>query len=312
MRLFPATVTALVLAAGLGAARPVPGPQQPPQQVLDRVAEYVERYGADMSLVIGIEHYAQTERETNVVRTLVSEIALVKVDGDWLGYRDVMEVDGKPITDRSTRLRTLFLASPATAIEQGRRIADESARYNLGGVLRNFNMPTMALLFLQKSNRHRFRFSHSATEARIGSASWKFEFEEVARPTIIRTSAGKPMPVKGHVWVLPEKGTVVETEMAIEATSMVLVTNSRASAGQPGQAGEFKPVPSRARITVSYIRDRWLDLMVPAEMREEYERVGLARRPGDTYTDATLRTECRATYTDFKRFETSAALKLPK
>lgn len=309
---FPATIAALVVAAGLGAARPVSAQEQSPQQVLDRVAAYVERYGAEMSLVIGTEHYTQNELNTRVVRTLVSEFALVRVDGDWLGYRDVMEVDGKPIPDRSARLRKLFLESPTTAIEQGRRIADESARFNLGAILRNVNVPTMALLFLQGSNRHRCRFTHAGTETRDGQTLWKFEYDEVARPTVIKTSAGKPMPVKGHVWIRPETGTIVETAIAIESISTVFVPSGRLSTGTPAPAGDYKPVPSRARITVSYRRDPRLDLMVPAEMREEYERVGLTRRAGDAYTDATLRTECRATYTDFKRFETSTALKVPK
>jgi hypothetical protein len=301
----------LIVAASVGAG-PMTAQDGPVADVVIRVGRYVERYGTQMSVVIGVEHYSQTERDPKVVRALVSEIALVRVNNDWLGYRDVMEVDGKPVADRSRRLKTLFLETPSTAIEQGRRIADESARYNLGGILRNFNMPTTALLVLQPSNQHRFRFTHVETATRGGTTVWKLEYKEVTRPTLIKTSAGKEMPVTGHAWVLPDDGTVVETELAIASTSTVFVTSSRASGGPERQAGEFKTVPSRARITVTYQRDPRLDLMVPAEMREVYERVGFERRQTDTSADVTHTTECRAVYSDFKRFETSAALTLPK
>ena len=78
----------------------------------------------------------------------MSEFAIVKAAGrvGWSGFRDVVEVDGKPVSDRRDRLLSL-LTGPAGGEAELRRIADESARYNVGPVIRNFNVPTTALFF---------------------------------------------------------------------------------------------------------------------------------------------------------------------
>ena len=126
--------------------------------VMERVGGYVERYGGEASLLVGVEHYTQSvsvARVTGVLRgrsnaptitsvsqvpgqkrQLVSEFALVpnaSASGGWLGYRDVMEVDGKAVADRHDRLLALF-QSEAPDLEAARRITDESARYNIGPV----------------------------------------------------------------------------------------------------------------------------------------------------------------------------------
>ena len=125
--------------------------------MLTRAAAYVTAYGETMSLVIGTEHYSQwlwgESSPLPQVRMLVSEYAIVRVDDDWLGFRDVQEVNGKRVGDRGDRLQRLFLDFPRAAVRDGRRIADESARYNLGPVLRNFNTPTMALICLQSNHQ---------------------------------------------------------------------------------------------------------------------------------------------------------------
>jgi hypothetical protein len=62
-----------------------------------------------------------------------------------LPFRDVFERDGKQVRDRQERLAALFLkGSSRSAFEQARAIMDEGARYNIGNVARNINMPTLA------------------------------------------------------------------------------------------------------------------------------------------------------------------------
>jgi hypothetical protein len=132
-------------------------------QVLDRLGQYVDRYGERMAVVVGMERYTQRDSGSRNTRELVSEIALLQVRGDWVGYRDVFQANGIAIPDRQSRLRRLFEQSPSSAVEEGRRIADESARYNLGRIIRNFNIPTAALFFLQTANLQRFRFAFART-----------------------------------------------------------------------------------------------------------------------------------------------------
>ena len=160
------------LTASLGAAKGAILQEAPTiEDVIGRASHYLVEYGGQLSMVVGIERYAQWMDEEDVIgdsvegnrvrrwkRETVSEIALVRAGDDWIAYRDVHELDGKKLHDRQDRLETLFTEKPAEAADEGRRIADESARYNLGPMQRNFNVPTMALFFAHPSNQHRFRF----------------------------------------------------------------------------------------------------------------------------------------------------------
>jgi len=287
-------------------------------QVIKRVGAYLDDYGARLATVIGVEHYEQTwttpADATSHERHLVSEIALVRVKDDWLGYRDVFEVDGRRIADRGDRLRQLFTETPERVIEQGRRLADESARYNAGPVQRNFNVPTITLFFMQTANQDRFRFARDGEEELDGVAVWRIRFQETRRPTLIRMTDGRNAPVKGRLWADPVDGRVFRTEMEVDAgivfTEMVPLGRRDAEPGRRGAVIplELRRVPSRATISVLYRMDERLRLLMPAEMRELY--VGpwtdrLASASASTIT-------CRATYSDFRRFETSVRIVIPK
>lgn len=84
-------------------------------------------------------------------RTTVAEFAIVRTSGPerWIGFRDIVEVDGRSITDHRGRLLAL-LTSPSGAIDEARRLSDESARFNIGPVKRNLNLPVTALFFFTR------------------------------------------------------------------------------------------------------------------------------------------------------------------
>ena len=75
-----------------------------------------------------------------------------------MGFRDVFEVNGRPVRDRDLRLQALFLDEVRLAVDQALEISQESARYNIGQVKRTVNLPTIALSFLHPLNQHRFAF----------------------------------------------------------------------------------------------------------------------------------------------------------
>lgn len=146
-----------------------------------------------------------------------------------------------------------------------------------------------------------------------GVRVWKVRYQETRRPTIIRTSAGKDMPLKGTFWLDPVEGRVLKTHM--EMTSEVRVSGKRQEWGQ--ERGEpvaraapksgirewsDRRVDSNASITVTYKADPRLGILLPAEMLETYEGAW-ARRT--TNEEALTKISCRATYSDFKRFETT-------
>jgi len=63
------------------------------EEAVERAGRYLVEYGEQMSLVIGVERYAQWMQKEDfvspVTRQLVSEFALARVKDDWLGFRDV-------------------------------------------------------------------------------------------------------------------------------------------------------------------------------------------------------------------------------
>lgn len=70
-------------------------------------------------------------------RQLRSEVLLVRIAGGMqVGYRDVYEVEGKTLQDRNERVRRLFLSGTEESTLELGRIAAESARFNLGRMLR--------------------------------------------------------------------------------------------------------------------------------------------------------------------------------
>jgi hypothetical protein len=322
--------------AAAGLARPAePAPSAAPapvkyttpaanvDELMPRVTTYIQGYAEQMSLVIGVEHYGQWLQRADfsttdggaraISRQLVSEFALVRVGNDWDGFRSVYEVDGKPVPDAKDRMVKLFTEAPASAVERGRKIAAESSRYNMGAMQRNFNVPTVALFFLTAANQGRFRFTKDKDDRVGGERVWKVKYEETRRPTIIRTSGGKDMPVKGEAWIDPVSGRVLKTHMQIDS-EMTLAADMNAAKGVTAvtadrERGATREVKTTASITVTYAIEPKLGILVPAEMLETYEA---PMRSAFTGEDNMTRVNCRATYSDFKRFETSGRLVVPK
>jgi len=168
-------------------------------------------------------------------RTLVSEFAIVKAAGrvGWSGFRDVVEVDGKPVADRRDRLMSL-LTGPAGGESELRRIADESARYNVGPVIRNFNVPTTALFFFHPDLVGRFTFRRTGTKKIDGVNTWELAFKETRRPTLVMKSDGTDVPCEGTVWVNPADGTIVRTKLRLRNFANL----SYMSGGNPARAAD--------------------------------------------------------------------------
>jgi hypothetical protein len=309
-RLLAGITAALTLCATARQAASQPAPNV--DDLVTRAGQYVVEYGQQLSLVIGVERYAQWMQNADQIRPLVrntvSEFALVRAGDDWLGFRDVVELDGQPVGDRQDRLQRLFLDSPSTAVQAVRPIADASARYNLGPLQRNFNVPTTALFFLHPSNRPRFAFKIDGSDTVDGVRVLKVRYREEKKPTIIRTSGGKDMPVKGQFWIGPD-GRVFKTSMELESDALLTGGNAKMADNrfeEPFQGSirsDFSDRRARSTvsISVSYRTEPRLELLVPAEMVEIYES---PFRSQFNNTESMSKVNCRATYADFKRFET--------
>lgn len=252
---------------------------------LDRVFEYVQAYEAEYSALVAEEDYEQFAGQQYV--KLRSDFLLVNQESTegWVCFRDVFEVDGKPVRDREGRLQKLFLEPSPDAYTHLVRIKDESARYNIGSVDRNINLPLFALQFLRAEHRTRSRFKIAGRPESNGVRTWRIEFTETARPTIITDRRDRDVPASG--WFLVEQGTgaVVETVLRVadRETSTEIVAR-------------FRLNPD-------------LGMWIPSEMRETYRTTRMAAsRPASVILQGT------AKYANFRRFQvhTDAVITIKK
>jgi hypothetical protein len=256
------------------------------KDVLRRMGAYVESYGEKASIVVGTERYTQDTRGSGdlsaATRLLVSDFAIVRADAmsGWLGFRDVLDVDGKPVADHEERLAHVLMASQGR-YDEARRLSDESARFNIGSIQRNFNEPVAVLFYFSPKNQDRFKFSARA----VGDDGVReIGFEEDGRATIIRTPDGQPVPSTGSVWVRPADGTIVRTLLKVPVIPM------RDARGQRGSG----------QVDVTYRRVEALDMWLPWTMTEAFETT-----KGTTWE----RINGRAVYSNYRQFQTAVRIK---
>ena len=239
------------------------------QQVLARAAAYVESFERELAGLVGDERYVQEVKAfspgggslTTPMRTeLQSHLLLVRNGrSGYVQYRDVYEVDGRAVGDRAEHFSRLFDGS-ATADERKRRMLEDSARFNIGDILRTSNVPLLALEFLSAGNQWRFSFKRAKNvpppigEAgetppgtfRLSTDVWVLQYQEREPGTIIRNVHGRDIKSNGRLWVEAQTGRVLMTELTTDdhdVQSSIIVS--------------FKSEPLRG-------------LLVPVEMRERY------------------------------------------
>ena len=265
------------------------------ETVLSRASQYVQTYERTLGMVIAREVYVQRmpieigpddvgasaitgdlwggfrPPQYHEVR-LLSDFLMVRLasEGDrWMGFRAVVEVDGRPVRDRLERLQGVFDESLETAVERWRKVAQESARYNIGGFARSTNVPTFALLVLRDEHRERFEFERIDNERVEGLNVLVIRYRERVGPTLITDPRRqKDVFTHGRLWIDPVDGRLVRTEVR---------TGNEDS-------------EMRSEITVRYRPNAELGIWVPREMKERYET------PQGHYLEAA------ASYSDFQRF----------
>jgi hypothetical protein len=280
----------LVAALGGIALMLAPASAQEPSldAVLSRAGAYVVEFQRQLSGVVAEEQYVQDVRypigtgtRYNPLlarhRELKSDLLLVKpVGGDrWIQFRDVFEVDGKAIRDRSERLMKLFVSPSTSSAAQADLIIQESSRYNIGNLQRTVNVPVLALLVLDPEHQGRFSFKRSTRRDPLlehgGSKPadlWVIEYQEVQKKTMIRTTNGRDLSANGRFWLDPATGRVLSSELVAEDLTI------------------------RGTIDVDYETEPAIGLLVPVLMRERYE----IRRDGS-------RVDGEASYSHFRQFQ---------
>ncbi|MFN8095588.1 MAG: VWA domain-containing protein [Vicinamibacteria bacterium] len=262
-------------------------------ELLDKAGRYVAEYERAFRNIVADEDYEQRTSTSASGqpdrRRTRADLVFVRLAGPipWASFRDVYEVDGSTVRDRSSRLLELFARPSRSAYDKAEAILAESTRYNIG-VERTVNLPTLPLVFLLPRNRTRFAFTWRE-KPRAGEPT-EIAFREIARPTLIRNrkpdsesdaeSRTLDLPADGRFWIDP-RGVVVRSELRLRTglsdTSAELSTR-------------YRPEPRLA-------------MWVPEEMKEHYVLTGpnipvsIASHGNEFVLDAIAR------YTNLRRFQ---------
>jgi hypothetical protein len=281
-------VTVTALATALTAS------QQVAPDLLARVQAFATQYQRDAPSLVAEERYLQnitySEADTRGTswsgnpappvtkgREMTSELVMVRLAGSsgWVSLRDVLTVDKRRIRDREERLLNLLRSPDPSAFAQASKLAEESARFNLGRVRRTMNVPDIALEYLQPQHAARIVFEAPRKDSIDGVSVVAFRFRERIGPSIIRDAAGGDLLANGRVWADPESGAIVRTE---------LILRDRVSTGT---------------CTVEFRIEPRLAIRVPMKMTERY----VAR--GEDISAV-------ATYSNFRSFAVSTTEKVTK
>lgn len=264
----------------LSVALAVPLAAQPQHAAVRHLLQaYVATYQEKLTSLVVSERYEQTGHTRRggapVRRLLLSELLMVRTAAgrEWMMFRDVLEVDGRPLPQRSERLLALLTGPAPDAMATATRLAAESARYNLGEVPRTTNVPDLALAYLRAEHADRILIERVTSERLDGKAVAMLQFRETSGPTIIRGPNDIDQPARGRIWFSADTGVIWRTELYLR---------DRISA---------------ATHTVTFRHDLALGWQVPASMTERY-------------STARQEVDARATYSNPRTFQVRTGMKL--
>jgi hypothetical protein len=271
------TAVVVLVTAGTLFGSPLSAQPAPPlEHLLDRMGAYLTEYESQLSSLVADERFEQNVYSNfNLSVTLESEVSFIRLPGgaEWLGFRDVKKVSGRPVASAGPSVREL-LTLPAPDLTKALAIANGSAKHNLG-LPRTINLPTGALDIIHPLHRSAHAYELLGNEAVRGTRTMVVAFRETARPSLLQEPSGLNLFSSGRIWIEPSTGTVWRVEW-------IYLPEKRPSGPPP-------------RLLVDFVRHDELRMMVPATMTEVFS-VQNGRGQG------------RATYRNFRRFGTSARI----
>lgn len=191
--------------------------------LMQRVGDYVHGFIERISNVVAEERY-EPDRARRGNAQLRSDFLLVRKpgsEGQFLTFRDVVEVNGRAVRNREEALSKLFLQQFESAVAQANAIAAHSAEYMFPG-----SDPLLVMVFLQPEYQPRFTFTRDELDPRLGADIRRVGFEETTSPTMLRQEGDRDLPTRGAIWVSERTGKVVKTElrMGSDPTTTVITT----------------------------------------------------------------------------------------
>ena len=178
-------------------------------------------------------------------RRVMSDLLLVRYPGtirDLIPYRDVSQLNGKPLEGREQRLVDLFVKPTETLRAQAKQIMLSADTY----VPSVFN-PIFVLGFLQSDFQRRFELTVNDAGPDWPREVKAVSFVEIGRPTLLRTGTfgDIDVPTRGTAWIEEATGRILQTELEV---------------------GRGRSVP---KMVTKFRLDDKLQVTVPVEMRTE-------------------------------------------
>ena len=268
-------------------------PQGSPELIdlLQRATEYVTQYEAELGNLIGSEEYLQnavwlapSQRGGPMVakrlqRRVSSDFLIIQVGPEWAALRKANRVVGSKVKEPEPSFEDAFDDSPDANQKRLNAMKGESTRYNIGDIIRETNLPTMALKVLRKGDVSHFAFERVGSSKIEGIQTQAVRFREQTSPTLVIGGNGEFLYSNGTIWIEPETGRVLRTEFNVE--------------------NRYAASPIKARIVVTYTAGKNLNVLVPTIMEEHYE---------SEFNNV----DCKAYYSNFRPFEVDVNLRFTR
>ena len=207
-----------------------------------RVAASARRFITQLSDVVTEEEYDQRFTRGRKSRHLKSDFLLVAYPGRKelvMVFRDVREVDGKPVRDKQDRITKLFLEPFNNAIRRAQDIHRDGLRLSVdNGRLMD---PLQVITYLQLEYQNGFTFTLGDRAPNLGP--------DVREISLTPVPARGKLAKAGRAWVSETTGDVIKTEV-------------RSGFGARAES-----------TTTTFGLDPVLKIRVPLEMKDELPRV---------------------------------------
>jgi hypothetical protein len=259
-----------------------------PAAIAAKLHTYLLAYEPNLSELIADESMRQQtdhalsslidNRARRVQRNLTSEVAFIALPANagWLGFRRVMMVGRDPVKDGTGSLKDVLSGGEKTDYAKAKEMLADSARFNLGEP-RTINLPNLPLEMLHPRHAKRFSVRIAGKQRVRGHNTTLLVFVETFTPTIIKAADGGDMRSIVKAWVETANGRLWRGEVITRDT-------------RPGVA------PFDNLVGVEFSEHGTLGLLVPTKMKEEFYGGPNGRAWGE------------ATYTNYRRFQTSARI----
>jgi hypothetical protein len=275
---------AAVLAASFSLGR-VPAGQSRPQAeaVLERVRTYLDTYERELGRLVADERFEQRITTPGIAvdanrRTLESDFGFLPLPEalGWLGHRSVRRIDGRPVGADIPRLDDVFRRPGLDVMATARRIAADNERFNLGPP-RTMNTPTLPLELLHRRHARLFTVSDHGTGRRNDKVLAQLILREQRPGAIIAHDRLRFVRTDVRAWVGRDDGVVWRAEVTLHPPAGINA--------------------ERHRVEVDFADDASVALVVPVRLIEIFRIGGQGRG--------------LATYTNYRRFQTSGRLVPP-